>query len=369
MTKRQHGVVVTHIEHLDQLAECLSRGEYDTVKVVTKFGIDGGWNAENRSRLLRMVPHVIVRTAYGDPSFNNHDFDFRFPFDNQVKDELQEWYDIRQDILFEIGNEPNIDTPDDDFIAAYLFHLNRAIDRCRDKFPEAKLISPALITDLNKRFERFHELAANTFRRCDLIGLHFYEHFGFAKGQQPATTFQLRDVLRLAQRFYGDKEWYVTEYGINDENQVSKGEKGRRYAGLTFFGESDPALPNNVVGLTYYHLNMNSKSDRQYHIFPEGDQMFGSRVRATPPRGLAPTTSSAPPPQPFLVIDPCSANPADNFASVRQAPTLKSPEAGRLQPGTPVLIDVIKDEWAHLARTNPFLDLGFVPVSLLRQAS
>ena len=141
----------------------------------------------------------------------------------------------------------------------------------------------------------------------------------------------------------------------------------RRYAGLTFFGESDPALPNNVVGLTYYHLNMKGDIDPKYHIFPEGDMAFGNRLRANPPRGLAPEAMVAP--LRFVVIDPCSANPADNFASVRQAPDPGAIEAGRLQPGTPVLIDGIKDGWAHLARANPFLDLGFVAVSLLRQAS
>jgi hypothetical protein len=287
MAKRQHGVVVTHIEHLDQLADCLSRGGYDTVKVVTKFGIDGGWNAENRSRLLGMVPHVIVRTSFGDPSFRQPDADFRFPFANQVRDELQEWYDIRHDIMFEIGNEPNIDAPDDDFIFKYQAHLALAIQECRDNFQEAKLISPALILDPDKRFERFNELCAGAFRSCHFIGLHFYEHFGFQKAQQPATTDHLRRAIRLAQQFYGDKQWYVTEYGINDEVHVSKGEKGRRYAGMVYYGESDPALPDNVVGLTYYHLNVNSNMHRQYHIFPEGDMVFGDRVRAKPPRELA----------------------------------------------------------------------------------
>ncbi len=74
-------------------------------------------------------------------------------------------------------------------------------------------------------------------------------------------------------------------------------------------------------------------------------------------------------PLPFVVIDPCSTNPADSFASVRQAPDLGAPEAGRLPPGTPVLIDVIADGWAHLAKANPFRDLGFVAVSLLREAT
>jgi hypothetical protein len=71
----------------------------------------------------------------------------------------------------------------------------------------------------------------------------------------------------------------------------------------------------------------------------------------------------------YLVIDPCSADPASNFANVRQAPDVGAPIAGQLQPGTPVLIDSIRDGWAHLAPANPFRDLGFVSASLLRKAA
>jgi hypothetical protein len=287
MTKRHHGVVLTHVEHLGQLADCLSRGGHDTVKVVTQFGIDGGWNAENRSRLLRMVPNVIVRTVFGDPSFDNHNPKFRFPFANQVKDELKDWYDIRQDIMFEIGNEPNIDDPDDGFIFDYKSHLNSAIDVCRSEFKNAELISPGLMIDANNKFEHFHAIAADAFRRCKFIGLHFYEHVGFAKAHQPPTTKNLRDAIRVARQFYGDKLWYVTEYGINDAG-LSMGEKGRRYAGMAYYGESDPLLPDNVAGLTYFHLCVRHQNDDHYHIFPDGDMVFGNRLRANPPRDLAP---------------------------------------------------------------------------------
>jgi hypothetical protein len=71
----------------------------------------------------------------------------------------------------------------------------------------------------------------------------------------------------------------------------------------------------------------------------------------------------------YVIVDPCSADPASNFANVRQAPDLGAPIAGQLQPGTPVLIDSIHGEWAHLAPANPFRDLGFVSASLLRKAA
>jgi len=367
MPKRQHGVVVTHIDHLDQLADCLSRGGYDTIKIVTEWGMEGGWSP-HMHQLLHMAPNVIVRTVAGDPSYDNHNPKFQFPRGHLVQDELAPWYAIRKDIMFEIGNEPNIDDhPSQDFIFNYCFFLNEAITICRREFPQAKLISPGLIIGANKDFERFNQIATDTkaFQRCDFIGLHFYEHFGFAKAEQHATTNQLREAIRVARQFYSNMPWYVTEYGINNTDQMSMGEKGRRYAGMAYYGASDPPLPDNIAGLTYYHLNMKRDRDPQYHIFPDGDVVFGNRLRANPPRDLAPMAMVAP--LRFVVIDPCSANPAENFASVRQAPNLDAREAGRLPPGTSVLIDVIADDWAHLARANPFLDLGFVPLSLLRQ--
>jgi hypothetical protein len=250
MVKRQHGVVVTHVNSLAELADCLSRGGYDTIKVVIGWGIDGGWNPGNMSQLLRLAPHVIVRTVAGDPSYDHHNPDYRFPDANRIRNELAPWYAIRQNIMFELGNEPNIDDhSSNDFIYGYRWNLNAAIDVCRGAFPQAKLISPGLI--INKDFERFNQIAVDVFRRCDFVGLHFYEDYAFAKADQGPTTYQLREAIRVARRFYADLPWYVTEYGINDCKIVSMREKGQRYAGMAFYGESDPALPDNVAGLTY----------------------------------------------------------------------------------------------------------------------
>src|SRR4051812_20130974 len=104
MTMRQHGVVVTHVYNLGQLADCLNRGGYDTIKVVTGWGMDAGWNTENMRQLLHMAPNVIVRTVAGDPSYDHHNPDFQLPDANRVRSELAPWYAIRPDIMFEIGN-------------------------------------------------------------------------------------------------------------------------------------------------------------------------------------------------------------------------------------------------------------------------
>jgi hypothetical protein len=369
MTNRQRGVVVTHVDNLGQIADCLRLGGYDTIKVVTRWGIDGGWDPHMR-QLLLMAPNVIVRCVAGDPSYDGHNPDYQLPDANRVRDELAPWYAIRPDIMFEIGNEPNIDDhPSNDFIYSYRAILNTTIDVCRSAFPQAKLISPGLIVGANKDFERFNQIAGDVFRRCDLIGLHFYEDYAFAKAQQRSTTNQLREAIRVARCFYSDKRWYVTEYGINNCATMSMGEKGRRYAGMAYYGESDPVLPANVVGLTYYHLNMKHDFQQEYHIFPDGDSAFDNLLRVSAPREQVSTGHPALTPLPYIVIDTCSASPTDNFASVRQAPRADAQEAGRLDPGTPVLIDAVEDGWAHLAQANPFRDLGFVATNLLRKAA
>ncbi|NTV65972.1 MAG: hypothetical protein HGA65_20895, partial [Oscillochloris sp.] len=69
MAARQRGVVLTYVDKLDTLEDCLRLGGYDTVKVVTGWGLASGWNPEARKRVLNMVPNVIVRTVSGDPSY------------------------------------------------------------------------------------------------------------------------------------------------------------------------------------------------------------------------------------------------------------------------------------------------------------
>ncbi|HEU4327367.1 MAG TPA: peptidoglycan recognition family protein [Roseiflexaceae bacterium] len=77
--------------------------------------------------------------------------------------------------------------------------------------------------------------------------------------------------------------------------------------------------------------------------------------------------SAAPPAASWMqVIDPCSSDPADNWAAVRQGPGASYPIAlggtAHLYPGTIVEVDQVRpDGWSHLAN-----DLGFVATTLLR---
>lgn len=64
-----------------------------------------------------------------------------------------------------------------------------------------------------------------------------------------------------------------------------------------------------------------------------------------------------------------------DFAAVREGPGTKYQIAGKFYPGQQVRVDVIKTgqvvsndrRWAHLSKNNPFRDLGFIHMSLLRK--
>lgn len=274
MDYRENGVVLTYVNNLNQLEDCVRRGRYDTVKVVTGWGVDeGGWSPPNKTRVLTMVPHVIVRTVVGDPSAGTPgDNDFLYP--DKVEQELAEWYAIKQDITIELGNEPNMKQTDDDFFWKYRYFLAQAVARCRERFPKARIISPAPIIGPGHNAQRFWEITRDVMNDCDYIGIHAYEFYGFHASHQLAATNQMREALETCKQFFNHKPWYITEYGINDSKQVSAAEKGQRYASMIHYNQCHPQLPGNVKGAVYYHIGMKGDLHPEYHIYPAGDDAY-----------------------------------------------------------------------------------------------
>jgi hypothetical protein len=292
MATRQRGVVLTYVDNLDTLEDCIRLGGYDTVKVVTGWGLSSGWNPEARKRVLNMVPNVIVRTVSGDPSYARPfdplsggprpgakgpdaqywDYDFAKP--DVCEREISEWYSIRPDIMVEIGNEPNVFNQDDDFIWKWSYWLEQSVKYCKQAFPQAKFISPGFMMDGRGNMARFYEIANQQLRLFDFIGVHFYEYYAFTPDGAPATKGELRDAMEIHKKFFPEKPWYITEYGINDTKQVPQPEKGTRYAKLVHADEGWPVMPDNVVGAVYYHLAMKGDLHPEYHIYPEGDKTY-----------------------------------------------------------------------------------------------
>ena len=261
----QHGIVLTSVKDVDQLDDCVRRGGYNTVKVVTAWGVkDGGWNDQNMRRVLAMTPNVIVRTATGDPSFLDEE-GFYFIDPNRTVAEITPWYNRNPNIIIELGNEPNIRPQIQTQIYRWVFNLKETINRVRMTFPLAKIIAPAVMID-KPDAEIYLDLAKDQMKRCDYIGGHLYEHFGWF-GTYPASTGQYTTLLRLYLNYFIDTPWYITELGINDP-KTPAAEKGKRYA--EFVKRAD----KKIKGVVYYHLETQGEVNKNYQIYPAGDAGF-----------------------------------------------------------------------------------------------
>jgi hypothetical protein len=259
---RPHGVVLTGAT-LAELRDCVAHGGYDTVKVVSEWGLAEGWNPDTRWQVCNMTPYTIVRTGVGDGSY---------PYPDQVVNQIWPWYEADRGIMIELGNEPNVGfNKTDQFVWEWRYFLNQAIDACRANFPQAKLISPGLASSNNNDVRRWFNIAADVIRRCDYIGFHAYAWSNWFGGPD------LQSIIPTMQQYFGDRQWVLTEYGINDTS-LRLSDKGWRNAGLIHRGESNPQLPWNVWGATYFHLHVNpNRSDSEdwpYHIYPEGDDAY-----------------------------------------------------------------------------------------------
>jgi hypothetical protein len=308
MSIRQHGITLTYTENLDQLDDCMRRGGYDTVKVITGWGLPHAWTRADRERVLK-YPNVIVRTVAGDPSAANSPGSqtpgvHTIPDPNQIQAEIADWYSIRPDIMIELGNEPNAYPADNKSVYEWCWFLKEAVKRCREVFPAAKLIAPGLMLQPENpacpRPETFLTIAhdqEDAMRKCDYIGIHIYDHSAF----QPASKGELALAVSLYSHFFGDMPWYITEYGIN-EPTLEPAAKGQRYAGLVHLNESMPRLPKNVIGAVYYHLSTKGDNQPQYNIYPRGDDAYHQRITSAPAGGVLGEPQPTPTIPPFIPV-------------------------------------------------------------------
>lgn len=286
------GVVLTRAENPGQVADCIRLGGYNTLKVVTDFGLPVSWTDDTRGAVARTVDNLLIRTVFGDPSYRLQPGadpllnPYALPEPDKIVAELAAWLDHpdvrrRKWVGVEIGNEWNITprTPDD-FIWNWRWHLEASIAAIRQRwpretFPHLKLIAPGLILGPPRTkdvpapdhaTERCFALCADVMSTCDIIGLHTYEFFTFGWTKQ-ARTLQLPRAFQLARQYFPTHPWFLTEFGINDP-ATPVVTKGIRYAAMM----RNPTLPPQLIGATYYHLAINSAIQPEYHIYPAGDQ-------------------------------------------------------------------------------------------------
>jgi hypothetical protein len=234
------GLILTHAPNLPWLRTQLTLARADCLKVVPAWGIDGGWTPAAIVETAHLTETLIVRTSWGDPSYDHGAH--RFPYANQVLDEVTPWAAARDDLVVEIGNEPLLVDADEDYAWEYLAHLDAAIEALRAQFPRARIISPAHMRDHPVRLGehadgqyRWDRLAATTYRHCDILGLHAY-----SVTQTVSGLHALRELVSANQPIW------LTEFALHEPGLTGEA-RGRRYADVL------DALPVAVACI--YHLD------------------------------------------------------------------------------------------------------------------
>jgi hypothetical protein len=325
------GLVLTSVDNLTNLLGSMRANGIPLLKVVTGWGTN--WNDEAIGQVCAM-PSVLVRTVSGDGARLDPD---------TVLNEIAPWCAARPQIQIELGNEPNSQDASDDAAWEFRWWFIETLKAVRERYPQARIVSPGL---MGKRQETWWRINQDAFSMANSIGFHAYAFFDFTSGD----TGDLQRALQQLGDIFPHKPWLGTELGIND-TATPPGVKATRYGAL------HRKLPSQVAGAIWYHYcDQPINADQRAYQLPTS---AFPRLRAAGSGSMA-SRSPASTVLEFVVID---------FANVRQAPSPTAPIAGRLEPGTPVLIDSVTNGWAHLAVDNPFRDLGFVAMSLLRKAA
>jgi hypothetical protein len=250
---RHCGPVLTHAS-LDALDAAVVAGRYDTVKVVSAWGVPGGWTRDARAFVCAATPITIVRTATGDGCRG-----LAFVDADAVEAEIAPWYAIKRRIWIELGNEPNAMLLSEEQAWVFRWHLRRAIARCRRQFPQARLIAPAIAIP-GAPYDRLLAICRDAYDACDAIGIHAYAHRQFDDDGQ---------LARALETARGRPAW-LSEYGINAAD-LSDVDKAQRYVAML------RSLPGHVLGATHYHLNTLGDVHPQYALRGAGDAVMGRR--------------------------------------------------------------------------------------------
>lgn len=273
------GPILTSTPDLPALERAMAAMRADVIKVVTGWGLPGGWTSAARQRLAAMAPSLIVRTVAGDPSAAGPRGDrIPYPYANQVMDEVLAWARHRPDLTIEIGNEPlNGPTPLDPW--DYAYHLGETITAIRSLLPRARILAPAF--SLNERYTadlpRWLGILAPHIRRCHGVAIHAYSSQELAHGRA------------LASQFAADRPIWLTE--VNLAGDMDDRERARRLWALVAGAGLEAAL--------VYHLDASTRPSLaeqgpdHYRLAPETLSQLG--LRDEPLAGNPPPAPPRPP--------------------------------------------------------------------------
>lgn len=287
-----YGPVLTNVQSMARLFEYRTQLRFDSIKVITSWGLDSGWNDTTRAQILTLTPNPVVRTTYGDPS-NKGKIAYAMPYAQNVVEEIEPWIRFKPDLIVEVGNEPNIGIMPTQFIWEYRYHLSEAIKLLRAKFPMVRIIAPGFI--VNKTMKEWLSIVGDVFATADYIGVHAYEHVTYTDSTTLPKTNHLQEKTDLLA--YLKKPLILTEFGINATSHngkpITNKMKQQEYRDLvnvlravntnpqaiveqemfrprysTLVRSLVKAKSNNVqyAGALFYHINEKRDIDPQYHI-------------------------------------------------------------------------------------------------------
>lgn len=250
------GLILTHAPDVAWLARQVELSHADILKVVSGWGMNGGWTERNRAEVARLAPALLVRTVAGDPSA--YGGEFTLPVSSRVAEEIRPWWSVRdpaRPFIIEIGNEPLIAPQATDELAwVYRWALKEAIKDCRREFPGAQILGPAQLINHPIRLgdypdgaTQFTAICADVLRLCDGLSLHAYTAEQLTRGKK-----MLRDLVS------GHLPLWATELNLNVS--LKPDERGRALASLLDNSGLEAGLLYHLVhapGSDPIHFNPN----------------------------------------------------------------------------------------------------------------
>ncbi len=275
---RAHGPLLT--DGYQTWLDAISFEAANLAKVVTGWGIPGGWSANPDFvwTACGASEYLIVRTVTGDTS--------SYLDPNTAVQEIQasRFYEYKQDqsgsgkCIIELGNEPNVGSLDP---WTYGYNLGAAVDQIRSAFPGALICGTALSP--NKSFSPDNWYSNPNYQaavaKCDFVGVHFYSNpaDGSFTNQGGYNELTYAETLQRAASTWPGKNVIATEYSIRATG-IAPYDKGYKYANLVHF---DDSVAGNLWGATYYHVQTNpGGTDPGENVGSDGARGYRARLSA-----------------------------------------------------------------------------------------
>ena len=254
------GPVLTNAPTASSFVEAYYANRFSAAKVVTAWGIDGGWNPTNRWLLTTNVRRLIVRSVAGDPSYLKARW---YPHPDDLVEEFGPWVEVRDNLWLEVGNEPDVrwdqlkEKRSEWDIWEYRYWLDEAERRLRREFPHAKLIGPSPRVSYYLDWARWLLIMADVLKRFDAVSLHIYGWHSIVDDKKG----EFLAAKPLYSKLVPGKSVAITELGIHDPTQTP-------HEKLEAYRDFARKAPANWRWALFYHYNARRDVDPEYSVLP-----------------------------------------------------------------------------------------------------